>query len=491
LLATLEDTRRRLASCTDAAHKAKLGQFMTPAPTARFMAGLFPSSDLAECRLLDAGAGIGSLSAAFLERWQAGEFGFRSGALAAWEIDATLRSELIGNLAPFQKCLDLSVTVSGTDFIEEAVNRIQFGDYPGFTHAILNPPYKKINSGSRHRLLLRQAGIETVNLYSGFLALALELMAPGGQLVAIVPRSFCNGPYYKPFREQLLSRGALRHLHLFGSRSKAFKDDDVLQENLILRVERGGTPGEVTVSTSTDDTFADLSSQRYPFEQIVLPGDPERFIHIPTDTESSLLDSSSLVHFTLEQIGAEVSTGPVVDFRLKEHLRELPEAGAVPLLYPGHLDGLRIGWPHVGAKKPNAIADNFETRRWLLPTGTYCVVRRFSAKEERRRIVAAVVMPSALDNAPWIGFENHLNLFHSNKRGLPEDLAWGLATYLNTTATDEHFRRFSGHTQVNATDLRRLKYPSREVLIALGEWARSQEDLSQDAIDERFRSLHP
>lgn len=88
-----------------------------------------------------------------------------------------------------------------------------------------------------------------------------------------------------------------------------------------------------------------------------------------------------------------------------------------------------------------------------------------------------------------LGFENHLNLFHENKRGLPERLAHGLAVFLNTTAVDEHFRRFNGHTQVNATDLKRMKYPSRDVLIGLGEWAMRQEALTQDQIDAKLASL--
>ena len=46
--------------------------------------------------------------------------------------------------------------------------------------------------------------------------------------------------------------------------------------------------------------------------------------------------------------------------------------------------------------------------------------------------------------------------------------------FLNTTAVDDNFRRFNGHTQVNATDLRLMKYPDRNTLMALGKWAQSQ-----------------
>ncbi|WP_275375836.1 Eco57I restriction-modification methylase domain-containing protein, partial [Xenorhabdus bovienii] len=69
--------------------------------------------------------------------------------------------------------------------------------------------------------------METVNLYSGFVALALKQLRQGGELVAIIPRSFCNGPYYQPFREQLLSETSIKHIHIFDSRNTAFAEDKV------------------------------------------------------------------------------------------------------------------------------------------------------------------------------------------------------------------------------------------------------------------------
>jgi hypothetical protein len=227
----------------------------------------------------------------------------------------------------------------------------------------------------------------------------------------------------------------------------------------------------------------------YPFDRIVFPDDPESFIHVPTSPERNHLDTSPAVRFSLVGIGLEVSTGPVVDFRVRPHLRAMPERGTVPLLYPGHFSGQAVDWPKPGAKKPNAILRNAETEKWLYPTGCYVVVRRFSSKEEKRRVVASVVCHEALNGSPMLGFENHLNVFHSGKQGISEDLAHGLAVFLNSTALDERFRRFSGHTQVNATDLRLLKYPSRETLTRLGTWAKSQAELTQRKIDQKIESL--
>ncbi len=493
MLSAVEQSRLNVSRATEAGTKSRLGQFFTPARTAQFMAGLFRQSSDGPCRLLDAGAGIGSLSAAFLDRWASGGFHCRGIVVDAFEIDRRLHPFLAQTLDEYAGHANVVSTVRGDDFIEAAVTSL-CGDFfteplPKYTHAIMNPPYKKIRSNSAHRAALRRVGIETVNLYSAFVALALCLLEPRGQLVAIIPRSFCNGPYYRSFRQFVLKRAAIRHVHLFASRNKAFRDDAVLQENVILVLERESEQGDVTVTTSTDDSFTDMETHSHPFNRIVFPSDPEQFIHVPTSPDRSAIEQSGAIRYSLEEIGIKVSTGPVVDFRLKEHLCNMPEPDTIPLLYPGHFRGRTAEWPIPGLKKPNAIRRNAETERWLYPNGCYCVVRRFSAKEEKRRVVASVVESASFPKADLLGFENHLNVFHEGKKGMPEALAHGLAVFLNTTAVDDSFRRFNGHTQVNATDLRLMKYPSRKALIGLGQWAMSPGELTQALIDEQFESL--
>jgi adenine-specific DNA-methyltransferase len=488
LLDHADNVRRKVAPGITLKQKSEFGQFMTPTPVARFMASLFPPSTLQTCTLLDAGAGVGALTGAFLDRWTAADgFQFEKTEVEAYEIDASLRGHLETTLAKYTERLPLDYRVLPDDFIRAAA--LQTLGSKRFTHAILNPPYKKINSASDHRLILRQVGIETVNLYSAFVALALGSMKTGGQLVAIIPRSFCNGPYYRPFRDFLLHRAALRHMHLFASRTNAFKDDDVLQENVIIRLERGGSQGDVTVSNSTDDSFSDLVTHEHPFNRIVFPDDPERFIHVPTSLERNEIELCEQVRCSLSDIGIGISTGPVVDFRLLEHIQQMPDDDTVPLLYPGHFSEQNTQWPKEGMKRGNAIKLNSDTEKWLFPNGFYTVVRRFSSKEERRRIVASVVRPDTFPGASMLGFENHLNVFHENKHGLPEALAYGLAAFLNTTAVDDQFRRFNGHTQVNATDLRLMKYPDRSTLAALGAWAQSHNTLTQTMMDDQLKKL--
>ena len=462
--------------------KAELGQFMTPDTIAEFMASLFKPHKTS-INIIDAGAGDGALSKAFINRWGTAQHI----ELTAYEIDPDLNKRLKESLLEKYSKNIYVIQIKESDFIQDAVGEIKNKIYGKYTHAILNPPYKKIQSKSSHRNLLSSIGIETVNLYSAFVALSLRLLNDKGQLVAIIPRSFCNGPYFLSFRKLLLEQAAVRQIHLFTSRKKAFEGDGVLQENIILSIERGGSQGEVMISKSTDASFSDYTERAFSFSEIVIPRDRELCIHIPLE-QDDLVESSNEFSHDLKDIGVQVSTGPVVDFRLKEFLRDQPEEGTVPLIYPVHFGENRVEWPKPRIKKSNAIVDCIETKKWLYPNGYYVAVKRVSSKEEKRRIVARVVIPDTF-GTPMLGFENHLNIFHLKKTGLSQDLVYGITAYLNSTVVDNHFRRVSGHTQVNVADLRRMPYPSREKLLKLGQWAMVQANLDQDDIDQKVESI--
>lgn len=464
--------------------KAVLGQYMTPAPIAAFMSSLFPKT-ITAFHLLDAGAGEGNLTRAFLKARCHTDRSFPHGEVSLFEYDADMTRKLERNIIQMVAGMPVTPHIHHTDFIEYASTLVLRKQRP-FTHAILNPPYKKISSHSAHKALLREAGIETVNLYTAFVALSLALLRPRGILVAIIPRSFCNGPYYRPFRQYILRHSAIRRLHLFTSRTEAFKADKVLQENVILVLERDAEQNALDISMSKNGEMDEYREERYPFEKIVRPDDPELFIHIP-DCQGEQISLCGADH-SLESLGIEVSTGPVVDFRLKEHLRTMPLPDDAPLLYPGHFNG-KTEWPRANFKKPNAMARCPETMKWLYPNGHYVIVRRLSSKEEKRRVVAYHVQPKDFPGHPYLGFENHLNVFHRRKQGLPPELACGLALYLNSSFVDILFRSFNGHTQVNATDLRSLPYPSTDTLEALGRWADRQAELTQENVERHIKAV--
>jgi adenine-specific DNA-methyltransferase len=477
--------------------KASLGQFFTPEPIANYMASMFEFG-VGPIDLLDAGSGTGALSAAVVRSILSQKKRPPRVTITAFEIDSTLIPELTETLRICSnECsdagIDFSFHILNKDFIIEAVELSRGGLFvpqvKGFTAAIVNPPYKKIRSDSPARAALRRAGIETTNLYAGFVALIGRLLTDGGQLVAITPRSFCNGPYFRPFRFELLQKMSLRRIHVFDSRSTAFRNDDVLQENVIIHAVKGvPRPDRLLVSSSSGGEGDPHQERTVEYKDVVSPEDTEQFIRVATaDGFTNSESPMAKLRNSVTDLGLEVSTGRVVDFRARPLLRPMPGEHTVPLIYPCHFEHGYIKWPNENSRKPNAIIDSEKSKDLLLPSGIYVLVKRFSAKEERRRIVACIYEPSRITSS-LVGFENHLNYFHVAGAGIETLLAKGLALFLNSTLVDLFFRQFSGHTQVNATDLRMLRYPSKEALESLGlrfdKVRASQEEIDQAVTEE-------
>ena len=123
-------------------------------------------------------------------------------AVTAYEIDSTLIEYLKDTLSQCNSLCEasgikFSADLIEQDFIDAGVKQVKqelYAPISRFNCAILNPPYRKIKSDSGTRLMLREVGVETSNLYTGFLSIVLMLIDQGGELVSITPRSFCNGP---------------------------------------------------------------------------------------------------------------------------------------------------------------------------------------------------------------------------------------------------------------------------------------------------------
>ena len=478
LLTAAEATRQCASGRIDPRRRVSLGQYLTPASVASFMAGMVECRKPA-IRVLDPGAGSGSLSAAFVAAMCRRSPRPRSIALTAYEIDPLLVGYLQETLklceaACREAGVRLEARVIEEDFLEVGANTLARDIFAPtekgrFDCAILNPPYRKIRAESPERRHLRSVGLETTNLYAGFLALAARLLAPAGEMVAITPRSFCNGPYFEPFRRFFLRDMRFRRVHVFDARDRAFADDEVLQENIVFRAVRTReTDGDVVVSASAGPTGGGVRTRTTPHSELVRPRERHAFIHIVPDAGGDTVRRRIAdLGAGLSELGLNVSTGRVVGFRAKELLRTTPGRDTTPLIYPCHLRNGFVEWPNPDGRKPNALVLGPQAEGLLVPEGYYVLTKRFTSKEEPRRVVAAVYDPARVAGGR-VGFENHVNYFHADGRGLPVTLAKGLAAFLNSTLVDVYFRQFSGHTQVNATDLRSLRYPKTDRLVALG-----------------------
>lgn len=361
------------------ARRGAMGQYMTPAPLAELISSMFNDFS-GKLQLLDAGAGVGSLTASFSDR-AIQDVNCTDLSIETYELDDTLSfylSDTIGHIKTAVENTEINFTTTNnkTDFIHAAVSQLkEMRDgktLPVFNRVILNPPYVKISTQSQERKLLREVGIETGNLYSAFVALSLLLMSDDGELVAITPRSFCNGPHFKNIRDILLDGNYLSKIHVFESRKLLFKDNNVLQENLIFHVIKGQAQGPVTITSSSSSDTKILSTRIADFSEVVNVNDPAKFIRIVTnDKQANIAEKLAALPSTLDELGINVSTGKVVDFRTKENLSIDFIKGSVPLIYPQHFLNSSINWPKTAAKKPNALLLNPSTDSLVVQNGVY------------------------------------------------------------------------------------------------------------------------
>jgi adenine-specific DNA-methyltransferase len=278
-------------------------------------------------------------------------------------------------------------------------------------------------------------------------------------------------------------------IHLFGSRTEAFDRDAVLQEHVILKGVRDDewskTPECHSVEVSFSSGIRDIKTphrRKVPMPEVIDMGSRNKFLHIPiSDEEQAIIHLVNSWSGNLHAYGLEISTGPVVPFRATEYIVSESRRETVPLLWMQNIKPMVTTWP-TQTRKQQYIISVDESRSLLVPNRNYVLLRRFSAKEERRRLTAAPYLAADFNDFELIGLENHLNYIYSLKGRLTKDEAYGIAALLNCRLLDIYFRSFNGNTQVSATELRSIPLPPREVIREIGKEAVMRR-ISTEALD--------
>lgn len=473
--------------------RRELAQFFTPLDVARFMAMLARPRRSVR-RLLDPSAGTGVLAGALCETLVP-----RSGPvhLDAYEVDQTLAHLCHTTLTYTQQWLagrgtPFTFTVYQTDYVVEnaaALEPLLFGDAKPSVYdiAVVNPPYFKLQKRDPRAMAASAIVHGQPNIYALFMAITANLLAETGVMVTITPRSFATGDYFRRFRQHLLATVTPETVHVFHSRKETFRSDAVLQENIILVAKRGQPSPSVTVAVSMSEGTADLKRRQVrivSLGSVVDLQSRDMVFNIPVDeTDDAVISFVRSWPSTLHGCGLEVSTGPVVAFRARDFLLHIStdERSSAPLLWLQHVRRMVVRWPLVGCPKPQYILDTESARPLLIRNGTYILLRRFTAKEESRRLVAAPLFNGDLPGQV-IGLENHLNYIHRPHGTIQDDEAVGLVALLGSVLLDCYFRVSNGHTQVNAAELRTLPLPPLRSIVTLGSEIRRQ-SLRMDDIE--------
>lgn len=464
----------RFDAATSAADRKERGHFGTPPAIADFMAGLFSTIPSKSIRILDPGAGVGTLSAAMCNRLHSIK-GPLKVHIELWESDHRLETPLRDTMLRCSETLhgaghEFSFCIRTEDFILSNSCETMFDEQrlPEFDLAIMNPPYYKLRKESAQARAMSHVVHGQPNAYALFMAVATDRLVPGGQMVTITPRSYFSGPYFRRFRRWFFDRMTARQIHVFDSRTEAFRTDQVLQENVILLAEKGRSPSEIVLTSSVGTDFQDLRRSTALYGSVIADSDADHVVRLTAnDVDRQIVASLDRLSCRFRTLGFEVSTGPVVAFRATEFLRHERAENTAPLLWSHSVRPFVTRCP-AKSSKPAHIVVSDESRRLLVPSGQYVLLKRFTAKEEKRRVVAGI-LNTADSYAAWVGLENHLNYIYRRDAQLSRCDAWGLAALFNSLVVDRYLRSVCGNTQINAAEIRALPVPTAERIASLGE----------------------
>ncbi|MCK5328193.1 MAG: Eco57I restriction-modification methylase domain-containing protein, partial [Candidatus Latescibacteria bacterium] len=447
------------------------------------------------------------LSCALCEKLAERPTGPKAIDIEAYEIDLPLADCLEVCLLYAKQWLQarritLNFTVNTDDFVMTQAKSldssltlfpVQNSEDAPFDIVISNPPYFKISKSDPRARAAAAVVHGQPNIYALFMAISASLLKPGGELVFITPRSYAAGPYFRLFRKRFFETMKPEAIHLFGSRHDAFGRDEILQEHVILRARRSDgwhvRPNNAVVKVSSSAGINDLSrpdKRDVLLSEVLDFASKDKVLRIPIAEEDD--DVARIVGSwpgTLHTYRLEISTGPVVPFRAVSLITEsghVPKTHA-PLLWMQNVTSMRVEWPTKARSKGQYIVTNAASTPLLVADKNYVLLRRFSSKEQARRLTAAPFLAGKL-NSPCIGLENHLNYIYRPGGVLTEEETYGLAALFNSTLLDRYFRTYNGNTQVSATELRAMPLPPLDVIVEIGRRA-----LSLHASNERIDAL--
>lgn len=477
-------------------HKKAYGQFFTPLLLASFLAEL-EKIDSPAVRILDPGSGIGILSAAICQQLLQKSKSIKEIHLTVFETDVDIlpySESCLNYLSSWLNEREVGFTyfLCKNDFVlhNSHVLNHESEIVENYDVVISNPPYFKLSKGDPRIKASRSVIHGQTNIYSIFMIIAAKLLRSGGQLIFITPRSFCSGSYFRLFRKLFFDIIDIELIHIFNSRDNAFKRDKIQLENIIVSGRRKkpenlaqfqiffGPEREKRILISSSNGIDDIKNRvvkSYSVSRLINLKSEQKILHLPvSDTDEKILGYFNHWKGSLSQYNLKISTGPVVDFRSASFISNVEKSGVVPMIWLHNVFPLEIKWPlisHKGKPKGQFIKDIPESESRLVPNRNYVLLRRFSSKDDKNRLISAPYFDIFNPGVKKIGIENHLNYIYHQERQLTKEETMGMAVLLSSRLFDLYFRIFNGNINVSATELRDFPLPDFNLIVKIGKRA--------------------
>lgn len=355
-----------------------------------------------------------------------------------------------------------------------------------FDLVIGNPPYGKITLPAPQRHLYKRSLYGHANLYGVFTDLAIRWVRPGGIIGYVTPTSFLGGQYFKALRSLLQREAPPLKMDFITERKGVF--EDVLQETMLSVYKRAEKKRRaVTVEfLRPNGNEKPVSIQKV--GRFALPANDEEPWFLPRDSEHvALLKRFVMLPHRLSDYGYSVNTGQLVWNRHKIQLRSEREKQCYPLIWAESVTP--EGEFNFSAARRNhkPYLHVYQGQGYLVTRQPCVLVQRTTAKEQKKRLIAALLPEEFIKQYGGVVVENHLNMIRPSKERVsifPD----AIAAILNTNALDIAFRCISGSVAVSAFELNTLPLPSPEQMEMIGRMLKG--GASREAIEKTLAQIY-
>ena len=395
----IENTEKYVLSCGKYSRKDK-GQFFTPLSIVNFMAQK-ASKQANHLDILDPGAGNGILATAIVK------YCLDFGMCKSFNVRFVENDKDILPVLRKTKSLLTDYVNKNQGIINISISEQNYitGDENGlYDIVICNPPYKKIRKNADESVCMKDYVYGQPNMYALFMCKAIHNLKIGGKFSFITPRSWTSGKYYRDVRKFVLRNLNLTDLLLFESRNNVFGDEQVLQETLITIGEKNSR------QTQNINVFLSGGEKKchnpmvIDAKMIKSVGENEYLLLPSSEEDLFVIKRMNSIPDTFESLGYCFKTGPVVEFRNKCVLSKNKKNGYVPMYRSANIiDGTFVFPANIEKSQYVSI----DEKKLLIPDMNTVLLRRLSAKEERRRLQSCVYYKSG--EYPYISMENHVN----------------------------------------------------------------------------------
>lgn len=466
----------RLAASGKHPHeRQKLGQYFTSKDTAKFISSFSAyTSGTEQVRILDPGTGTGVLSCALVESI-INKNPSVSIHLVCYEVDKSifpytrLSLEYLKEWAASKKAV-LSYSLLETDFILANQNLFQpeYVCSENFDIVISNPPFFKLSTNDERNVISENIIFGQKNIYSLFIIAAVKLLKYGGELLFLVPRSFCSGSYFGEFRELLNKHLMYEHIHLFTSGLKIFGSDGVVNDSIMVKARKMDIIENeycFLISSSVNTGLKPGNLYNYTFNK------EKNIIPLPASgNDIKILETVSSWPESLANLGYLVSCGNVLKSDIENFTAEKnsPDSDKTPVITLEELNCFVLKDLNQEIAFLHFIKKCYETERFFIKNKNYIFLRRYN-KMGRERKISAISYINSFEQFFSVCVDKQLLYIHKQSGEFEIAELLGLTSILNSEVMNSYLKIVYGNINLSIAELLNMPLPSLEIIIETGQ----------------------